>query len=201
MKKSIKTLIIANLIGTALLFATSVHAQFSGGIRAGANLATEKYPGFTMQNAVLGYGGAFATYQLNPIAFQLEADYSGEGGNLKAAFSGQINKYRETYLNVPLLVQAWFPSGAYVEFGGQEGFLTSSTYNFNNNGNVNTRSIYKNTNFSIGGGAGYEFQKRSAKGLSINFRFMQGLTAISSSGSGSEAITTNAFSLGLSERF
>jgi hypothetical protein len=199
MKKSTQTLLITQLVGVALFFATSAQAQFSGGIKAGLNIATEKYPGFTMQDATLGYGGAFGRYQVNLLAFQLEADYSVEGGDLKAAFGGQINKYRETYLNFPLFIQGRFPSGAYIEFGPQYGILLSSTYNFNNTGIVNTQTIYKSYNFSVGGGAGYEFQSGSVKGLGINFRFMQGLTAISSSGYGD--ITTSAFSFGLSKKF
>lgn len=199
MKKSIKALLFTHTVCVAVLFATSAHAQFSGGIRAGVNLATERYPGFTMQNAMLGYGGAFARYQVNQIAFQLEANYSGEGGNLKDAFNGDINKYRESYLNVPLFIQSRFPFGGYIEFGAQYGFLLSSTYNYNNTGTVNTQGIYKSNNFSVGGGVGYEFQKQSVKGLGINIRYMQGITAISSSGYGD--IKTSAFSLGLSEKF
>lgn len=169
MKKPVKTLFIAHIVCAALLITTSVHAQFAGGIKAGANLATEQYPGFAMQNAILGYGGAFARYQVSQVAFQLEANYSAEGGNLKAAFGGQINKYRESYFNVPLLIQGRFPFGGYIELGAQEGFLLSSTYNFNNTGTVNTRQVYKSDNFSVGGGAGYEFQNQSVKGLGITF--------------------------------
>jgi len=188
-----------HIVCAAILFTTSVHAQFSGGIRAGANLSTEQYPGFTMQNAILGYGGGFARYQVSQIAFQLEANYSAEGGNLKDAFNGHINKYRETYINVPLFIQGRFALGEYIEFGAQYGFLQSSTYNYNNTGTVNTKGYYKSNNFSLGGGAGYEFQKGSVKGLGINIRFMQGLTAISSSGTGD--IKTSTFSLGLSQKF
>jgi len=199
MKKLTKTLLFTHTVCAAVFFTTSVHAQFSGGIRAGVNLATEQYPGYTMQNAILGYGGAFARYQVNQIGFQLEANYSGEGGNLKDASNGDINKYRESYLNVPLFIQGRFPFGGYIELGAQDGFLLSSTFNYNNNGIVNIKGMYKSNNFSVGGGAGYEFQKQGVKGLGINIRYMQGITAISSSGYGD--IKTSAFSLGLSERF
>ena len=182
-----------------LLLAVSVHAQFSLGPKGGVNLATEQYPGFTMQNAVLGYGGVFFRYKVSPVALQVEADYSGEGGNLKAVPGGQINKYRESYLNVPVLLQSRFPFGGYIEGGAQYGFLLSSTYDFNNTGVVNTRSAYKSGNFSVGGGFGFEFQNSYAEGLGINIRIMQGITAISSSGYG--PIKTHTVSLGLSERF
>lgn len=199
MKKSTKTLLVTFVASIAVFFATSVYAQFSGGIKAGANLATEQYPGFTMQNAILGYGGAFVRYQVNHIAFQVEANYSAEGGNLKVANSNMINKYRVTYINVPLLIQGRFSSGWYIEFGGQEGFLQSSTYNFNNTGTMNIKGYYKSNNFSLGGGTGYEFQKPSVKGLGVNIRFMKGITAISSSGFGD--IKTSTFSFGLSQKF
>ena len=199
MKKSTKTLLFTITVCLALFFATSVSAQFSGGIKAGANLATEQYPGFTMQNAILAYGGAFARYQVNQIAFQIETNYSGEGGNLKVANSNVINKYRVSYINVPLFIQGRFSPGWYIEFGAQEGFLQSSTYNFNNTGTMNIKGYYKSNNFSLGGGTGYEFQKGNVKGLGINIRFMQGLTAISSSGYGD--IKTSTLSLGLSQKF
>lgn len=199
MKKSIKTLLFISVVCVPVFFVTSVRAQISVGVKGGVNVAMEQYPGFTMQSAVLGYGGAFGRYQVNQLAFQLEADYSGEGGNLKAAFNGGINKYRESYLNVPLFVQNRFPTGWYIELGVQYGFLLSSTYDFNNTGTVNTEGAYKSNNFSVGGGLGYEFQKESVKGLGINVRYMQGLTAISSSGYGD--IKTSAFSIGLSEKF
>jgi Outer membrane protein beta-barrel domain len=199
MKKSTKTLLITQLVFAAVLLTTSVHAQFSAGIKAGVNLASEKYPGFTIQNAILGYGGAFVRYQVNVFALQLEANYSAEGGNLKDASNGDINKYRESYLNVPLLIQGRFPFGGYIEFGAQDGILLSSTYNYNDNGTVNTREMYKSNNFSVGGGGGYEFQKQPLKGLGINVRFMQGITAISSSGFGD--IKTNTLSFGLSLKF
>lgn len=60
-------------------------------------------------------------------------------------------------------------SGWYIEFGPQYGFLLSSTYNYNNTRTVNTRTMYKNYNFSVGGGFGYEFQKQSVKDLGITF--------------------------------
>lgn len=125
MKKSIKTFRFTQIVCITLLFATSVHAQFSGGVRAGVNLAAEQYPGFTMQNALLGYGGAFARYQVNQLAFQVQADYSGEGGNLKDVSNGDINKYRESYLNVLLFFQGRFPTGVYIELGAQCGLLLS----------------------------------------------------------------------------
>jgi len=199
MKKPIQTLVLTVILFTVFSFIASAQAQFSGGLHGGANLAMEQYPGFTMKGALLTYGGAFARLQVSQLAFQLEANYSAEGGNLKAALNGGTNKYRETYLDVPLFIQGRFPSGMYIEFGPQYGILSSSTYNFNNTGDVNTRAAYKSYNFSVGGGLGYEFQKQGLKGLGIGLRFMQGLTAISSSGYGD--IITSAVSLGISERF
>ena len=198
MKRSIKALFVTQIIFVAVFLATSAHAQFSGGVKAGANLATEQYPGFTMENAILPYGGAFARYQVSLIAFQLEANYSVEGGNLRT-ITGEVNKYRESYINVPLFIQGRFPLGQYIELGAQYGFLQSSTYNYNQTGEVNTKGYYKSNNISLGGGVGYEIQKGNVKGLGINLRFMKGLTAISSSGSGD--IKTSTVSLGLSQKF
>jgi len=195
MKKSTKTLLFTHFVCLAAFFATSAQAQFSGGVKAGVNIATEQYPGFTMQNAILGYGGGYARYQVNLIAIQLEANYSNEGGNLYDTYDRVINQYRESYLNVPVFIQGRFPTGVYIEFGVQYGFLLSSSYDFNNTGTVNTEGAYKGGNFSVGGGAGYEFKN----GLGINIRYMQGTTAISSSGFGD--IKTSAFSFGLSEKF
>jgi hypothetical protein len=199
MKKSTKTLLFTNVVCVFVLLATSVHAQFSGGIKGGINLATEVYPGFAMKSAVTGYGGAFARYQVNMLAFQLEGAYSVEGGNLQVGNTGMVNKYRVSYINVPLFIQGRFPEGVYMEFGAQYGFLSTSTYNFNNNGDVNIANSYEKNNFSIGGGLGYEFQGQGIKGLGINLRYMQGLTAISHSGSGD--IKTRTFSIGLSQKF
>lgn len=126
-------------------------------------------------------------------------NYSGEGTNLKVEGTDYINKYRETYFNVPFFIQGHLPGGGYVEVGAQYGFLSTSTYNFNNGGNVNTLAAYKSTDFSVGAGIGYEFTKPAVKGLGINLRFMQNVTAISPSGYGD--IKGSVISAGLTYRF
>ena len=147
MKKRINYLVFTLGFCLSVFFAMPASAQFSAGIGAGANLATQPTPDFQHEFLALPYGGIFARYQLHiPIAFQLGVDYSGEGVNLKDLGTSETVHSRLDYLAVPLFAQYHFPFGGYVELGPQFGFLLSAKESADgpdNVENLDTKSFYK----------------------------------------------------------
>lgn len=179
-------------------------AQFSAGVRAGANLVTEPYQGYSHVFLALPYGGVFAQYKLNiPLDFQLGLNYSGEGANLKDPTTDDTFHIRQGYLAIPLFVQYRFPFGGYVEAGPQLGFLLSASSKVDGEPSTSDKSDYKSTDFELGGGLGYEFKHKAANGLGINVRYLRGVTAINKSEEGDDGIEikNRVLSIGLTYRF
>jgi hypothetical protein len=200
MKKQLKTLIVTISISLSVLFATKVKAQFSGGVRAGVNFATEQYTGFEHEFLALPYAGLFAQYRAGQIALQLGANYSGQGNNVEDLSSGDTYHDRQSYFTIPFLIQERFPFGGYIELGAQYGFLLSSTSDFDNQGAVDSKNNFSSTDFAVGGGIGYEFNHKSSSGLGINIRYMRGLTTITNLYEGND-VKSRVLSAGLNYRF
>jgi hypothetical protein len=202
MKKHTKTLFLASGISLFVLFTTSAQAQFSGGVRAGVNFATEQYTGYEHEFLALPYAGLYAQYQVSQIGFQLGANYSGQGTNLNDLGNGDTYHYRQSYLTFPFLVQGHFAFGGYIELGAQYGFLLSSSESYNGGASVDTKDQYKSTDFEIGGGIGYEFNHTASHGLGINIRYMRGVTSIAKSEYYTDnGVENRVLSAGLTYRF
>src|SRR5262245_1169347 len=106
----------------------AVHAQVSGGVRAGANLADlvfEPTPPVDSKNLTGLVAGGFVTVPITPVfAFQPEALYGKQG--TKFSEQGQTLKLEIDYVQVPLLAR--FAAGAHspiaIVAGPSFGFRT-----------------------------------------------------------------------------
>jgi hypothetical protein len=201
MKKQIKSLILSIGISLSVLFATTADAQVSLGVKAGINGATEPFTGYEHERLVLPYGGLYLQYRANWFGLQLGANYSPEGTNLENLNNGDTYHDRQTYLNVPLLLQGHFDFGGYIEFGAEYGFLLSSSSSFDGGPSVDTKQDYTSTNFSVDGGIGYEFNHKAKRGLGINVRYIRGLTSIAQSESFGDAVKMRVLSAALTYTF
>jgi hypothetical protein len=201
MKRSIKTLLFVCILCFSILCSGRVSAQFSLGIKAGINGATEPYTGYEHERLVLPYAGLYAQYRANWFGLQLGANYSPEGTNLENLNTGDTYHDRQTYLNVPLLLQAHFDFGGYIELGAEYGFLLSSSSSFDGGPSVDTKQDYTSTNFSVDGGIGYEFNHKAKKGLGINIRYIRGLTSIATSQFYGDDVKMRVLSAGLTYTF
>jgi hypothetical protein len=201
MKKHIKIVAFTTAAFLFMLSAEKVKAQFSGGIRAGVNGATEPYTGYEHEQLALPYAGLYAQYQVGQIALQLGANYSGQGTNLTDLGNGDTYKYRQSYFTVPLMIKGQFAFGGYIELGGQYGFLLSSTSSYDGGPSVDTKNEYSSTDFELGGGFGYEFNHTANHGLGINVRYLRGVTTIATSSYTGEDVKNRVLSAGLTYRF
>jgi len=200
MKKQINYLVFTLGFCLFVFFAMPASAQFSAGIGAGANLATQPATGFQHEFLALPYGGIFGRYQLPvPIAIQLGVDYSGEGVNLKDLSTSDFVHSRLSYLTVPLFAQYHFSFGGYVELGPQFGFLLSAKESADGENNIDTKEFYKSTDISGGIGLGYEFKN----GLGIGARYLRSFSSIEKGDdeeTDSESLKNRILSIGLTYR-
>lgn len=119
----IDTFTIYSFMKTSLIFivfllaALSVNAQFSGGIKGGANFARLESDFLTTDSETSFYGGIFVAYDINErFAIQPEAYYLHQEGN-ENGFD-----YSFDYIAVPLVLKVKF-SPVNIYAGGHFGFL------------------------------------------------------------------------------
>ena len=202
--KKLKTILLSCFLGISVFMALPASAQFSAGIRAGANLATEPSPGYSHVFLALPYGGLFAQYKFGiPLDLQLGVNYSGEGVNLKNPSTADTYHFRQGYLAVPLFIQYRFAFGGYIEVGPQLDFLLSASDESDGGPSTNDKSEYKSTNLELGGGLGYEFKHKAANGLGINVRYLRSVSSIfiDEDDNGGVNVKNRVLSIGLTYRF
>jgi hypothetical protein len=201
MKNQIKTVLFACGLCLSVFIALPASAQFSAGITAGANLATQTPTTYYHVFLARPVAGLFAQYNFVPaFDVQLGANYSGEGVNLKDLSTGDKDQGRLAYLNIPLFAQYRFPFGGYVELGPQFGFLLSAKDNVDGESNVDVKSFYKSTDIKGGVGLGYEFTHNSLKGLGVEFRYLRSLSSIDKDATDDENVRNRIFSIALTYR-
>ncbi|ASU34146.1 hypothetical protein MuYL_2257 [Mucilaginibacter xinganensis] len=203
MKKKITITLLATVC-LALFTVLSANAQFSGGVRAGTNLATLNgtFDGYHKVFPRI-YGGIFANYKTSDaFALQLELSYTGAGDKLSASSSDATitERLKANYLAVPLLAQYRFPFGGFIELGPQLGFLLSAKDEADGT-TTDIKENIKSTDFEAVLGIGYELKKTSLAGLGINVRLVRGLTDISKIPSEGGKITNRGLNIGLTYRF
>ena len=110
----------------------AAHAQISGGVRAGVNLADLTFdpsPPIDSKNLVGLVAGAFVTIPLNDVvAFQPEALFSMQGSKFSA--EGMTVKTKIDYLQVPLLGRFRIARGSPLAIlvGPSLGFKTHASF-------------------------------------------------------------------------
>ena len=155
------------LILVLSLSGISVHAQWSGGVKAGANLIYSKWSVQSSSdiytNASL-HGGGYLNFKIaKTLSLQTEVLYNG----LKIEFAGQ--ELATTYLSIPLIVMIDLLNNQLSMHAGAQ---------LNSVLSVEPTSLRENisdTEYSIVMGAGWNIQR-----FSITLRYGIGLTNLAS---------------------
>lgn len=145
----------------------AAQAQLKYGIKAGLNFANLVGPSVDDNGIKLGvHFGGFANFQVaDKFTVQPELIFSGQGATFEDP--GDNDKYRFSYLNIPLLGQYNDPSGFYGETGPQFGFLLSARVKHNGN-TFSVKDGYKTVDLSWAFGAGYKFTQQASVGVRFN---------------------------------
>jgi hypothetical protein len=202
MKKQFNKVLFTAIFCLSLFSVLSARAQFSAGVRAGANLATEPVNGYYHVFLARPYVGVFGQYNFSAVGLQVGANYSGEGANYKDLSTGDVFHIRQAFLTVPVLVSYKFGFGGYIEAGPQFGFLLSASEKDNGDASIDTKSYYKGTDVSAGVGLGYDF-KGAVHGVGINVRYMRGVTNLNKAAvdDDNDGIKSRVLSIGLTYKF
>jgi hypothetical protein len=158
MKRILFTLLV---IGLA---ASSSFAQMSGGLKAGVNLATQKYSlggDSESYNGTNFHFGAYANFSLSDaISIQPEVLYN----SIKIDVEGE--DFTSNYLSVPVMLVYGFSENKFnIQVGPQIGLLLSTDPS-----EVKDADYYSGTDFTLNLGAGANFGK-----FNITIRYGLGL--------------------------
>jgi len=194
--KKLNLLIILFTI-SALTYEIQAQAQFSLGIKGGANFAKLDVTDLsaTWDGKTGFHGGAFALIKITAFAIQPELIFSQQGSTVK--INGQDLDANFSYMNVPVMLKFYLPLGLNLQMGPQFGFLTTAESDYNPITNTpqdgtDLKDFYKNSDVSLGMGIGWDLPMR----LSIDARYNLGLTQIEDDPS-LEATKNQVFQLSL----
>jgi hypothetical protein len=211
------------LLAAVLVSASAASAQFTYGVKAGANLAnissSDKVAamisgetGLKSEGKMLPsfHVGAFGEYKVSDLfSVAAEAVYSGQGA--KADLSGSIEsvavkgdaKINFGYLNVPILAKFYVTEDLSLDLGPQFGFLMSSK--------VSTSTIVEGTTVKTEDKSKEGLNKTdisAALGLTYNFsnffvqgRYNLGLNEFVKDNEGDDKFKNNVIQLGVGYRF
>jgi hypothetical protein len=190
------------LLTSALVFLTSYSfaQKISGGVKAGLNLADQKFSsdGVTVESKLKPglHAGLFLTVMINEkFAVQPEVLYSMQGSKL--AFDAFDYNYETSfnYLAVPILARYNITDRISVHAGPQFGFLMSADIQVIN---VDVKDDYKT--IEISGATGGEIN--IVGGLGAGMRYVFGLSQIHEGGIDDNGKTKNSvFQIYLTYRF
>jgi hypothetical protein len=194
-KHDLKMMIMKNtcLSLLALMLAISVSAQTKPhwAIKGGLNIANLNIEGFDNNDSRLGvHLGASAHIHLAPEwAVQPELLYSQEGGEIRNFYGNNSRaKFKNDYLNIPVMLQYMFDNGFRIEAGPQLGLLVRSKVEDQNGAEDDAKDVFKSTNVALGLGLNY----LSYSGLGVGGRYNLGLSNI---GEGSRKVKDNTFQI------
>jgi hypothetical protein len=166
-----KLLILAMLVFTG----SAGFAQFSLGIKAGANLGKIEGQPFKNEFALTYHAGAFATIKLSKKwAIQPEVLFNQINSDTTANFSDvfkvkNISHLQLKYLSIPLLLNYNLNKIIALQAGPQFGVLMNQNDNLLQNG----KNAFNSGNFSLVGGVQLKLLK-----LRIYGRYVGGVTNI-----------------------
>ncbi len=185
------------IVLASTIFFTGAIAQVSIGLKAGLNIANEKYSNktFTTSSKTGFCAGAFTNYKFSKNwGAQLEINYSEEGVKEKYA-SNSPEVVSDNRINIPLLFQYRNPVGLYFETGPQIGLLLSSKGVYNGT-SYDYKQSTKDTYFSWCIGAGYKLDP-ILKGLAVNARYALGIGDSNKGSVNAQSIKSNVISFSL----
>lgn len=183
-----------SLLGLLFVIVASAQTRPHFSVKGGLNIANLNIEGYndnrdSRLGAHLGIG---AHVHLTPEwALQPELLYSQEGGEIRNFFGNNSRaKFKNDYINVPLMLQYMFDNGFRIEAGPQLGVLVRSKVEDQNDREDDARDVFKSHNISAGFGLNY----LSYSGLGVGGRYNLGLTNI---GEGSRKVRGNTFQISL----
>ena len=177
--KKIILLIAAAALSTAAFAQSGMYSDWSTrgwrfGVKAGVNFSnTSDMPVDDTKMLTGFYAGAFAEYRLNYwFGVQAEALYSAQGVKYFPVSNVEL-KYKQDYINVPILAKFYILDNLSVDLGPQFGFLVNDDAeakvgNWSANYNTDTKSF----DFSVAMGLNYTLFNH----LDITARYNLGLT-------------------------
>jgi len=150
----------------------SAKAQhFSIGLKGGANISNFTGGDFSdvKKKALVGfYAGAYLNFWLGKnFSLQPEALISTQGVKIEDGSASE--KFKLTYLDVPITFKYRTDGGFYVEAGPQVGFKLGESVPDQTVGD-----FAKNLDLSIGAGLGFQ----SASGFGVGARYMAGISKV-----------------------
>jgi len=158
------------LFMTAMLISGAAFSQdLQLGFKAGVNISN--YTGGDLENsAIVGFhGGIIGGVMLGDhFSIQPEILFSAQGANIKG-ISGNEEKFKVSYINLPILAKYRFTGGFYVEAGPQFGFKLDESIPDNT-----IENFAEDLDVSIAAGIGYH----SPMGLGIGGRYNAGISKV-----------------------
>lgn len=176
---SVKKLLLTIVV---VFFASYSIAQVTGGVKAGLNLADQK---FSIDGTTAGHqlkagfhGGVYMIAMINDkFGIQPELLYSMQGSKLEFPLFGYDYVTSFNYLSIPVLARYNFTDRFSAQVGPQFGFLMSAEVEANDGNQTTTTDVkddYKA--MDISGALGGEFE--IVGGLGAGIRYIFGLTKI-----------------------
>lgn len=188
MKKA--SVLVSGVLMTLLSFAqTKPHLAVKGGV----NFATLNIENYNDREARVGlHLGITGHMHITPQwAVQPELLYSQEGGRVNDINgSDSYAKFKNDYLNIPVMLQYMFDNGFRVEAGPQLGLLLNAEVEDQDGVEDDAGDTFKSANVSLGFGLNY----LTYSGLGIGGRYNLGLSNIAEE---SNTIKGNAFQISL----
>jgi hypothetical protein len=181
-----KKIILSALFVSASLFAAQ--AQVSGGIKAGLNLADQKWSSGNVSietDSRTGFhvGGYLNLSLADAISIQPELIYSAQGGK----FSGDGDATLAVdYLNLPIMVRYNINEMINIQAGPQFGYLLSAKAKADGQ-SEDFSELYKPLDVSLGFGVGLELPM----GLTAGVRYNMGLSNIADAPDGEDFTIKN----------
>ena len=154
---------------------TSVNAQeVKFGVKAGVNLAsiTGDDTDDLDSRTSIHFGGVAEIVFSEKFSFQPELLYSGQGAKYEE--EGYKETWKLDYINLPLMAKYYIVEGFSVEAGPQVGFLMSSKWEAEYEGETEDGDIedIKSIDFGLNLGLGYKMDN----GLNFGARYNLGLS-------------------------
>jgi len=170
-----------------------LNAQIQFGLKAGFNIANVTGGGLPDAKTLLGFqGGGLVKIPLTDmLSLQPEAVYSIQGFKYPDSTSGISVNFKNSYINIPVLLTYTLPAGLFFQAGPQVGFLVSASAGAGGV-SISTKSIFKSTDFSLAFGAGYNMTDN----FGINARYHLGLTNIAVNPGEGESVKNSVIQVG-----
>lgn len=159
------------ILALSLLVCTVSFAQnFSGGIKAGANISNFNGGNFdaVKKKAIVGFhGGGFLNFSFGALSLQPELLVSTQGARIDSA--SRSYDWKVTYATVPVLLKFRSAGGFYLEAGPQVGFKLSEDVS-----DERIEDFAKSLDLSAAAGLGFQ----TKGGLGIGARYLVGLSKV-----------------------